>query len=894
MNMSERVKVILKHIIESLVVSVLAGVFVAVLINMNLRLVPVVIEKISILGFWGIAGLDIVLALCIGVIFPRWCVSMVKSLKYFPFQFGLISKVFVGTIVYYLCILYLHRTSGDQNNKFDLVVGLLILFVIVGITFIAGLFCEWLLKKQNHKSDDADDRPIERIEDNKIPSHSVVVERMLTELLSGPRRTGNLQPNIALIGPYGSGKTSICNMVKDLYEKRFNAGKNLPQSIFCRFEGWRFLSAEAAVEGLLDTGVRKILEKVDASELWNIPERYVRAIKEVSGRWGWIWTLLFGESKTPDILAKSIGDVLLRLNLRLVIFVDDFDRIEADEGYCQQAVAKALNQLQNVPNVQYVICVGPMLSIGTLQTETTPCKDLIKLTRYQELIPGVVIEDVINEIKESREEVLKDTTYYFPWAEIQEGGSDPLSYHYEFRYIYAEVGLTGKLTGLIKTPRVLKAVLRESNNAWNGGLKGEIDWYDLVLLNTLKAAEPGIFEWIERNKDVFLECPSKKGSQEEYKKIAKKLREQLRNCLQSKYEEQCQVVEKTLGHLFPAFGMKINADLTTRLLVNDWSQKISVWPNVGANYMERFFAGGVYEPDIADQPVLQYIKRINQDGLSMKEFSEKFLSSQDKLTGVLNKITQFAGLIQRELGFEMADAILEWIAEPEHAKTWPNPERYIYDMMPDIFMIINRCGSRQKRKTLEALISYGEETSKWCEKMLDKYLVRAPLLAILFSGTVIKENFGDSSKINKKITEYLKAEFIDGQRKFLPEFGTFEYSLNRFIETIQKHPEYQNFKRDFTTKIVTESKRDDSHTLKKELVRSLVAVSHPVSDGDIPIESYTFEVKKSENENIYDMQIMIPELKQWQHLDLDDEVVTTALNHIAKVYNFYGNEGKNT
>jgi len=53
---------------------------------------------------------------------------------------------------------------------------------------------------------------------------------------------------------------------------------------------------------------------------------------------------------------------LERLGLRLVIFVDDLDRLEKSAPNAQQAIAQALNQLQNVSNIQYVVAIGPTLT----------------------------------------------------------------------------------------------------------------------------------------------------------------------------------------------------------------------------------------------------------------------------------------------------------------------------------------------------------------------------------------------------------------------------------------------------------------------------------------------------------------------------------------------------
>jgi len=557
--MEKRQRLILVHILQSLAITISAGVIVAVLQWLLSDEFSCLADGLASLGQYWIGGLIIFVLACLGISFPNGFISTVRSLKWLlkcpPVHFGILAKVVIGAVVYLLLILANPSTTLTLDAYS---IGLLGGFCSLGL--IAGHILACLVKKlQRHAKTAlsqqtkkqgldawlADDQPIQSESESLFAEHSSVAKRILNKLLTEQKPESHILTSVALIGPYGSGKTSICNLVEDIYLKD-RKRHNLPELLFCRFEEWQFMSAEAAVKNLIDVAAREVFQLVDFPELWRIPQKYVEAIKASGSWWSSICAVLFGGSDDPEEITSIIGDALVRLNVRLVIFVDDFDRIEEDTFETQQAVAKALNQLQNIPNTQHVISVGPTINIGRKSGIVKRSWDLLKLTRFQELVPKIDPGRVVSLIKELRERALEDKHCYLLWAEIKEGEREPLPWNPELAHLYSEIGLTGKLIRLISTPRVLKCTLRESNQAWEGGLKGEFDWYDLILANTLKTSEPGVFEWIARDREMFIEEPSQsviKPESEANKKYAKELEQRLIEHIESKDPARYEIVK---------------------------------------------------------------------------------------------------------------------------------------------------------------------------------------------------------------------------------------------------------------------------------------------------------------------------------------------------------------
>lgn len=891
--MRKRNRIILIHVLESLGLAVLAGFIVAATDPIWIVVSRPCADRLAAFGNVGLPLLIVFPLMFAGLIAPRMFVSVIKSLRRFPIHFGLLVKTAVGVVVYVLVgWLFFGRYPRMDVYAWTVLGGSVLLGF--GLGYLLARLAESTNRYRQPKKNCAggaqekgleswfsDDLPIDTIGENRVPEHAGTARRILSKLGSEAEKDRGVLPNLALSGPYGSGKTSICNLVRDTYERE-KKRSNLPRMIFCRFEAWQFLTAEAAVRNLMEVATSKILELGDFPELWGIPDKYIEAVKATGNRWARVCAALFAGCRSPHETAASIGDILQRLDMRLVIFVDDFDRIEGDVSATQQAVAKALNQLQSIPNIQFVICVGPVLDAPGRSSGTRPSGDLLKLTRFQEPIPEVRLSNVVHLVKELRERATSDNSYYFLWAEKKEDETDPLTYHPQFESLYSSIGLTGNLAGLIRTPRALKSVLRETDKSWEGGLKGEIDWYDLVILSALKAAEPELFEWILREPDTFIEEPRRAPTDPERmagENHAKDLKRRLSECIQSKGSTDREGVIDAVSRLFPAFLAKTEGP--GRGWMNkplEWSQKIASVPKHGRTYLERFFAGVVPEDDIPDQPTIRYIRKIMRGNFDGKEFESLYLDSHEKLTGLLNKFVQFAGLLSRNVAYQVCDNMLAWLAKPESANLWPEPERFVMDVMPDVISIITLSGTPDK--DVLAITQQQPQEKDWFGEKIEQYGGNAPFVAIDLTEYAIKDGLANQEHVNR-LCMCLRREFVVGGRTFLPMLLFCRYSLGWFLESLKKCADYGSFRTQLTEKLISEADKDTSGELRERIILSLVGVSWPAGSRNPPIESYTISVDKQKNEQTYDMGLLLPVLKKWRSVRCTDQVAEAALSYLV-------------
>lgn len=203
-------------------------------------------------------------------------------------------------------------------------------------------------------------------------NHSPVSARMVQTLLDVSR-----DQSIALLGPFGSGKTTILERVRSELED-----SDTPAVVIVDFNAWAIADPADAPRVALEKIVEGLGGIVDVQKFRALPKTYQKLISaEPSG----MLAKLVGSETTGEPLAQlqQLEPILQALNVRVVMFVEDADR--AGAGFDTRHLERLLATLRDVKRLSFVL---------SLDGTKGPTFDYRKLCDVIELVPKLDPEDV--------------------------------------------------------------------------------------------------------------------------------------------------------------------------------------------------------------------------------------------------------------------------------------------------------------------------------------------------------------------------------------------------------------------------------------------------------------------------------------------------------------------
>lgn len=302
---------------------------------------------------------------------------------------------------------------------------------------------------------------------------------------------------IAVLGGYGSGKSSILNMV-DYYlkhdielekhlEKQRRVDTKLVKSenvIVCRVGGWGLRKGSVS-KHILETIVQELSKHADGLSLGSIPRNYRRAVADLGFPWNLLDILPLDQS--PKETLKKLDTILTCIDRRLIVYLEDLDRNENDEKFWNEAAA-LLDRLQDLKNVSYVVAVrhNEPVILTRIAEHLEVAPELHALTTrhvldaFHDLCLGAFPDDVDSFTRAARKERL---------------GLNPDEIVGDSALLASKLELIAALTTLAGQPRTLKFGLRKIREEWQS-LHGEIDFDDLFVANFLRKGAPDAFDFV--------------------------------------------------------------------------------------------------------------------------------------------------------------------------------------------------------------------------------------------------------------------------------------------------------------------------------------------------------------------------------------------------------------
>ena len=462
----------------------------------------------------------------------------------------------------------------------------------------ADLKLENLIYYQQWFKDDSIITNTEQLE----PDLQVYAERIAARLRNGgDENEWELRgaQHIALCGPFGCGKSSI---VASIANNLVNSPKSDGTWIHSDISTWGAASGSVA-HVILSHIIDDISQHIDMCAFRALPKHYTEALKSGGSFFQFASTLLAGPVDIEESF-KKLNAVLETTNNKLLITLQDVDRGTGDENEKRlNDIAALLDRLKdkNLSNINFIVAMGNEKSLYIeVQSkladhiETIVSEDFKKaLCKWAKLCTKEVFE---NDMLLTHSSISSSEQYF---------NQNPLIFRQTF---YQPAILSNNF---IVSIRVLKRVMRRVSKCWTKEkLLGEVDFGSLLLLITLREAEPALFNAFANSYTSLINGKVENGKQ-------KTINETLSNLI-------ADFTNSEATHAYNALFkelLNLKEDITNKSGNGLKSDKNSGEQHLGVkldtvDYFERVLLETVPENELRDQIVIDSIKSLSTQELA--------------------------------------------------------------------------------------------------------------------------------------------------------------------------------------------------------------------------------------------------------------------------------------
>lgn len=447
---------------------------------------------------------------------------------------------------------------------------------------------------------------------------------------------------IGIYGAWGEGKTSVINFIETELE-------TYEDIIPIRFNPWRF-TEEAT---LLVSFFNKLALEVKKSfpepktekngfiertkKRWNDRKEPLKTNKETIGdiieKYGKIVSI-FGAGEAAESVGKVLSNVdietlkerfeklLLESNKKIVIFIDDIDRLDKQEIH---AIFRLVKLTADFSNTIYILSFDQEMVASAIGERFGQGDKQAGLNFLEKII------QVPLKIPQAQPDALKQYCFELVDIAINDSGIS-LSKDDVQRFVSEFVG---NVLLRLSTPRL--AVRYGNTLSFSFPLlKGEVNMVDLMLVESLKIFYPNHYEFLKQNSNYFLASYdsfySRYTDDKETRK--KELQEHLETLGKVLSKREKEAVLSLLKELFPRLKEALDNTFYHRGPEEWYKEKRIVSPD----YFKRYFSYAVLKGEISDAQFDSFISTVKEK--SQPEIIESFkrLIESSSTNNFLHKI----------------------------------------------------------------------------------------------------------------------------------------------------------------------------------------------------------------------------------------------------------------
>ena len=563
---------------------------------------------------------------------------------------------------------------------------------------------------------------------------------------------------LALYGPWGSGKSTVLNYVQHYLGQ-------LPedeQPVVVKFNPWWFSGQENLARTFLGQLQAVLAQSKKFKQLGDLLTNYAEGIgglidlAVVSGGAGGLIGKWLGHAKRKPknvpALKESITAILQKAGKRILVVIDDIDRLMPEETRQLFTVIRAL---ADFPNVVYLLAFDRKVAAQAIEQQSGLPGDryLEKIIQVPFELPPVdrvalraALFKRLDEVLEETPEGSFDQAY---WTNVYHYGIDPL----------------------IQTPR---DVVRLTNTlkVTYPSVRGEVNTVDFIALETLRVFLPDLYDVIRANPDQF--CSHSRDDRDESdQNAAQVFHKQWRSEVPETLRGSTQAL---LEHIFP--------DIEQGGRGSDWLAECR--RNLHACHTEVFPIyfrltvppGAVSRSEmtallaLAGAPVdfgnalVQAMKEKRPDGLS-------------KARALLERLMDH---VEKDIPDTQIPTVIQALLNVGDALNDPADERGMFDLgnvsraSRPVYHLLKRVGADQRAGVLERAIQSGNAVAVqlWLLQALDKEVTKA-------------KDSGEATLLTADEVERLKSVWLDRVRTLSGEMSFVRYpELPRLLAAWQR------------------------------------------------------------------------------------------------------------
>lgn len=494
-----------------------------------------------------------------------------------------------------------------------------------------------------------DDQPIKSTKED-ILSRGPLVKR-LTDLVFHTR--SKMPLTIAINAPWGFGKSSFLNLLKKSIQQRNRKNSNKIEII--QFNPWHCNSIDDLVRTMftrLSVGIgksspRAIKSKEMISKLLNgigdsqiVMPGWVSVIVRVLGH-------ELSSHKPLDDLREELDKYLSNQRRRLVVLIDDVDRLEPD---ALRTLFRMLRLVADFPNITYILAYDREVVEKFLEDAR-----IVKNTNYagsRNFAASHYLEKIIQlsiDLPPPELSRVHDLLESEMKAHIQSITARQIDDYQWAKMMHS---------GLLQHFRSIRQVKRYMNGlvATLPMLSEEVDLLDFLAIELIRTFHPIVYRKLAIAKDIVV---SKNRGETDNEKRMEEVKEFSDNLCTMSSNNMDQALREILQELFPEIKTAYDPGWAYRGPQEAWRQDGRV---CAAGNFDKFFLLAIPQGQISEVMVRSIINNLGDQNLTTKTFCEAI--SQGTALKILRRIHDYREIIPGErlhmlvqILFELGDEI---------------------------------------------------------------------------------------------------------------------------------------------------------------------------------------------------------------------------------------------